>query len=69
MQSELKTIKRELVETLGIESSEISVRMGSGAMRGSILVQSNVINIWDNQDVISEVLPGFHASSAVLGIA
>lgn len=65
----IKTIKREIAEILGVSKSAISVRLGSGSLKHRILVQSNEVNIWKEQDVIAEVLPGFEASSAVMGLA
>lgn len=64
-----KQIKREVAEALGVMPSVLSVQFGSGSLKNRILVQSNEVNLWDNQDVIAEVLPGFEANSAVMGVA
>lgn len=64
-----KQIKREIAEILGVSKAALTVRIGSGSLKNRILVQSNEVNIWEEQDVIAEVLPGFEASSSVIGLA
>jgi len=66
---ETRSVKLQIARKLNVAPTEISVRNGSGSLKYFILVQSSTVNIWENQDKIAEILPGFVASSAVFGRA
>lgn len=64
-----KELKLEIADSLSVSPKELSVKIGSGSLKYRILVQSRTVNIWENEELIAEVLPGFQANSAVMGMA